>query len=481
MSIITILAGLGSAFFITLGCSILWMLRTWPYLKADELIYQLSAPLAGTGQDMLFHYAREAAFPAAVLIVILLFRKTKTPVRKRLLITLLCSFAICAGLTLFAVARVGLISYMMNGNENAGFIEEHQTDAGTARVTFPEKKKNLIYIFMESMEMSYADRASGGAFDVNYIENLTEIAKQNEDFSGEGDEINGASSLPGTTFTTGAIFAQTTGLPLLLPGFAPGGRGAMEGFFPEVVSLGDILKENGYRQLFLLGSDATFGGRRLFYESHGDFEILDTPYLKKTGYIPADYNVFWGMEDEKLFAFAKTKLTELAADGEEPFHLSILTVDTHFEDGYFCRLCEDQYSDHYANVIACQDRQVSEFVRWIQAQDFYKDTTIVVTGDHPTMDSDFCKTIDSSYERHTYVSILNGPAPVRKDRRAYTTMDLFPTTLASLGARIEGDRLGLGTNLYSDKDTLIEEMGGDALRNGMQTDTSYLVKHATRQ
>ena len=44
---------------------------------------------------------------------------------------------------------------------------------------------------------------------------------------------------------------------------------------------------------------------------------------------------------------------ELAA-GEQPFNLTLLTVDTHFEDGYKCRLCDDRFGDNqYANAIAC--------------------------------------------------------------------------------------------------------------------------------
>ena len=36
---------------------------------------------------------------------------------------------------------------------------------------------------------------------------------------------------------------------------------------------------------------------------------------------------------------------------------------------------------------------------------------------------------------------------------------MMPTTLAAMGITIEGDRLGLGTNLFSDKKTLTEEYG----------------------
>ena len=44
-------------------------------------------------------------------------------------------------------------------------------------------------------------------------------------------------------------------------------------------------------------------------------------------------------------------------------------------------------------------------------------------------------------------------------RREYSTFDNFPTTLASLGVDIQGNRLGLGTNLFSTEETLTELYG----------------------
>ncbi|MBO5565454.1 MAG: LTA synthase family protein [Lachnospiraceae bacterium] len=475
-----VLGVLLTVFFVVLGCSTLWMLHTWPYLKADELIYQLSAPLVGTGHDMLAHYAKEAALPAAaitVLLLIFLFRKKKEGLKKRLLLCLAASFVLCMGIVLFAADRVNLTSYYLKRNAMKGFVEEHFADPDQVAITFPEQKKNLIYIYMESMEPTYADRNSGGAFDVNYIENLTRIAQENEDFSGSTHKINGAYSLSGSTFTMGAIFTQSMGLPLLLPGFSVDRSRYKDWFFPHVTGIGDILEENGYENIYLVGSDATFGGRRAFFESHGNFRILDTLYLKEKEYIPEDYHEFWGMEDEKLFAYAREELERLTAEErEEPFNLTILTVDTHFEDGYVCRLCEDTYDERYANVIVCQDRQVSGFIQWLQEQPFYEDTTVVVVGDHPTMDSDFCKTIDPSFDRRAFVAILNGPETSRREARVYTTMDLFPTTLAALGAEIEGERLGLGTNLYAGKDTLAEEFGRDGLQNSILSDALFLMR-----
>ena len=108
----------------------------------------------------------------------------------------------------------------------------------------------------------------------------------------------------------------------------------------------------------------------------------------------------------------------------------------------------------------CSSRMVYEFIRWIQAQPFYENTTIVISGDHLTMDPDFMKEVDENYVRTVYNCIINAPLePVQEKNREFGTFDLFPTTLAALGVRIEGDRLGLGTNLFSDKQTLCEMYG----------------------
>ncbi len=75
--------------------------------------------------------------------------------------------------------------------------------------------------------------------------------------------------------------------------------------------------------------------RKLFYESHGDYDIVDYNYALENNMIPYGYRVWWGYEDKRLFEFAKEKLTELSTQ-DQPFNLTMLTVDTHFEDGYQC-------------------------------------------------------------------------------------------------------------------------------------------------
>ncbi|MBO6137766.1 MAG: sulfatase-like hydrolase/transferase [Lachnospiraceae bacterium] len=249
-----------------------------------------------------------------------------------------------------------------------------------------------------------------------------------------------------------------------------------DSFFKDVTALGDILHQNGYNQEILLGSDSEFGGRKLYFEEHGDYEVKDLIYAKEAGWLPEDYYVFWGFEDEKLFEYAKNEMLELSSRNE-PFNLSLLTVDTHFEDGYVCHLCDDEFGDNqYANVMACSSRQVSQLVEWIKQQDFYANTTIILSGDHTTMDSDFCAGVDEDYGRRTFTAVIN-PASEPEEpgkERIYTTLDLFPTTLGALGAKIEGNRLGIGTNLFSSVPTLAEEYTLETMKEELDKRSRFM-------
>jgi phosphoglycerol transferase len=324
--------------------------------------------------------------------------------------------------------------------------------------------------------MTYADKASGGAFEQNVIPELTALAQQGEDFSGSDPNLNGGLVLPGTGWTMGGMFAQSCGVPLKLP-IDGNSMDTQESFFPGISGIGNILAEQGYRQVLMLGSDATFGGRRLYYGEHGSFDIYDYNYASEQGFIPEGYKVFWGFEDERLFAWARQVLPELAA-AEEPFNLTMLTVDTHFEDGWVCDLCGDEFGDdQYANVMACSSRQVSEFVPWLSQQDFWENTTVIISGDHTTMDKDFCENVPSTFQRRTLVSVINGAAEPEDPEatRTYSTLDLFPTTLAALGVKVQGDRLGLGTNLYGTRPTIVEQYGLDACRNALSGPSDFLA------
>ena len=430
---------------------------------------------------MIWDYVRVCAVPTILVIfflilILIAWRKKEKVHLFRGIINLVALVGIIVMLG-YTWTELGVGDYLKDQNTESKFIEDEYVDPTDVEVVFPEQKRNLIYIFLESMETTYSDVDDGGAFDENVIPELTEIAQTNEDFSGADPKLNGGYSLAGTTWTMGAMFAQTSGLPLNIS-ISANDMDTQDSFFPGVTTLGDILSDAGYTQTLLIGSEAQFGGRKLYFQEHGNYEMEDYSYAIENGLIPSDYKVWWGYEDQKLFEFAKEKLLQLS-QGDEPFNLTMLTVDTHFEDGYVCEQCPTEYDTQYSNVMACSSRQVGEFLKWIQQQDFYENTTIVISGDHPTMDSDYCAEIDQegNYDRRVFTAYINAAAYAQdQQERTYSTFDNFPTTLAALGVQIDGDRLGLGTNLFSGTKTLLEEFGNSKVNAELKKKSEFIEK-----
>ena len=104
------------------------------------------------------------------------------------------------------------------------------------------------------------------------------------------------------------------------------------------------MQKNGYHNFLLLGSDATFGGRRNLFEQHGNYEIWDFESAKSEN--KATEQIWWGFTDDQLFEYAKEKILYLS-EQEQPFNFTMLTADTHFPDGYKCKDCPDKWDEQY--------------------------------------------------------------------------------------------------------------------------------------
>lgn len=477
--IIGIIIGFLVAFVsLLIATSISWMFRTWTGLTMNELMFHIQSPLQGTDSGIIVSYILSCVLVTIGILcfTFVLYRMIKKKKGLVLLSTAVLSVIVAGSSIQYMWKRLDIKAYASNKNTYSTFIDDNYVSPQDVEIQFPEQKRNLIYIYLESVENTFSDKESGGAFKENVIPELTELSNQNENFSGDHETLNGGISFNGTGWTVAAMFAQSSGLPLMIP-VDSNAMNEQESFLPGLTTIGDILQEAGYDQSLLIGSDADFGGRKLLFTQHGGYNIYDYYYSKENGEIPEDYHVFWGYEDKKLFEFAKQRLLEVSSSNQ-PFNLTMLTVDTHFEDGYVCEDCQEDFQDdQYANVIACSSKRVAEFVQWVQKQDFYDNTTIVISGDHPTMDSDFCEDVDEDYQRKVYTTYINSAASAKNNvYRDYSTFDNFPTTLASLGVKIEGNRLGLGTNLFSSEATLLEKFDKATVDNELDKKSELMEK-----
>ncbi len=456
----------------------LWMLKSYDDVQFDQILYQIKSPIEGTSDDLVGETLRDTVLVGAIagvleiIIYIILAGALKDKLLKFKLYVRYCATRVAsflkkrymsmASLLLLAsvlifIFRLQVHVFIANSVTTSDFIEDNYVDPDEVEISFPKEKRNLIYIFLESMENTFADEAHGGNMDNDYIPELSALREENVSFSSNGGSY-GSYSYIGTSWTASAMFSQTAGVPIKVPlNFDTYG---IDGdFMPGITTLGDILSEEGYSQSLLLGSDATFAARDTYFEEHGKFHIIDIVSLKADGKLPEDYWEWWGVEDAKLFDFAKEEITRLASEGD-PFNFMTLTTDTHSPDGYLCDNCVEKYEDRYANVLACSSKQLADFVDWIKEQPFYPNTTIILSGDHLTMAPEFLKNIDENYVRTTYNCIINAPIePINETDREFGAFDMFPTTLAAIGATIEGNRLGIGTNLFSAEKTLTEIYG----------------------
>ena len=446
-----------------------WLYETFGHLSMDEIIFHLKVPMEGTNPDIIFTFMKQCLWKVIIPTVIIAFaliypmvkdikiiHEIHTSERRR---TVVVSLTISILILIVSINKIiettDIKEYIENQTHDSNFIAKEYVKPEKTNIELPEEKRNLIYIFLESMETTYYSVRDGGLSQYDLMPEISKLAKENTNFS-DTDKLGGAYTLYGTTWTVGGMTAQTAGVPLKLS-IEDNAMGEYSTFLGGTYSIGQVLQKNGYHNYLLLGSDATFGGRRNLFEQHGNYEIWDFESARAEN--KADEQIWWGFTDDQLFEYAKEKVSYLA-EQDEPFNFTMLTADTHFPDGYRCKDCPNKWDEQYKDVISCSSKKVGDFIKWLQKQDYYDNTTIVIAGDHLTMQSNFFELEEGQdYQKKVVNLIINPAIEAENTNRIYSTMDLYPTTLAALGANIEGNKLGLGTNLFSNEETLIEKYG----------------------
>lgn len=497
-----------SALLFTSAC---WYLRKWGDMGFDTILFTLRANGLAAESSIFTEFFQRAFLPAVVIAVfveLLLFVRFKTKLQlvfasgrtfRLFPFPVRLSGLVSVALSLILFIRGGILfgvkDWVDSMNRETEIYKNEYVEPTAANVVFEGEKRNLIYIYLESMEATLFSQAEGGALEENVIPELYRLAEENVNFS-HNEGVGGACNLSCCGYTIAAMVGSTCGLPFKItyvpldknqqPILSSADIAASDvyvpiedvvyEFYPGAETLSDILSDNGYYQALMVGSDSHFGGRNEYYTQHHIDKIYDLATAPQDGIIEEGYKVWWGIEDEKLFQYARQELTKIA-DQEQPFAFTMLTVDTHSWDGYVCRLCGSKYKEQYENVYACSSKQVYRFIQWLKRQDFYENTTIILAGDHLTKDNDYiARAVPQNYTRHIYNCVLNAAKePVHPKNRVFTDIDMFPTTLSAMGATVIGGRLGLGTDLFSAKQTLAEKYGIDVFEDELSNPSQDLV------
>ncbi len=282
-----------------------WVPNTFGNIPFEQVLFHLMVPMEGTDTTFVASFI-EYCLPlpcivSAILLLCCIIKDWKVSrdirdgefkhVRNNVLIiitSLSCLFVYVFGIN-DVIHAVGIDEYWNNVKHPSTLYENFYVNPENVKYAFPEQKRNLVYIFMESMETTYEDLEHGGAFEESRIPELTELADNNLTFSFGNNDNNGFLVPSMSGWTVAAIVGQTSGVPLNIP-IDGNDYISDKSFLPGTYSIGQILEKNGYQNELLIGSDAAFGGRKYYFEQHGNFKIVDYNSAIENGWIDKDYH-----------------------------------------------------------------------------------------------------------------------------------------------------------------------------------------------
>lgn len=325
----------------------------------------------------------------------------------------------------------------------------HFVHPDSLKLELPSEPKNLIVIMLESMETNFE----------HYTPEIVKLQNDNTNFP------PGGVSVAGTGWTIAGITGKLCGIPLNMPMGVNEYLGKLPTYLPGATCLMEVLKDLNYNQIFVQGSKGSFTQINDFCKSHGDVVLHDLDFYREKGFIPKDYNVFWGYEDRKLYEFAKRDLDSLSSK-KNPFALYMFTIDTHQPAGYVDAPCSRDFADvegKFPKSLRCASKQLYEFVAWAKQQSWYANTVISVMGDHTMAMLSPKANVPSTDSLYWTNFIINSSVETPVRQRPYSSLDMFPTLLEAMGFKLENRSAALGRSLYSDSLTMLELYGRQTL------------------
>jgi phosphoglycerol transferase len=335
---------------------------------------------------------------------------------------------------IFWVYQVSLCRYIA-ANFGPDYFSSHYIAPATVRLR-EEHPKNLVLIYVESLETGYSNKS---LFGTDMLAPLNQLG---------GVSFGRYRQAPGTGWTIAALVATQCGVPLKrVTVYDENTQGeVLSSFLPNAKCLSDILSEHGFRNVFMEGGSESFAGKGKFLRGHHYDEIYGQEDWLRAGVSAEEMNG-WGLFDDDLFAAAKRKLRALQ-DSKAHFNLTLLTVDTHEPAGFLSKHCAQRGYQAFEGVVRCSAEEVADFVRYIEDSGYLANTNVVIVGDHLARKNLLSEKLSALPERHIFNTFISDRPP-KKNREDLIHFDLLPTILEFGGFDVDGDRMGLGYSAFN--------------------------------
>ena len=212
------------------------------------------------------------------------------------------------------------------------------------------------------------------------------------------------------------------------------------------LSVGNVLRHEGYTVQFLYGGDSYFDNMGDFF-SHNGYEVIDRSSIAKDKITFANV---WGVCDEDIFRKSIEVFNNDYKKGK-PFFAQIMTTSNHrpytypagrisYPDNPNCREAAVKYTDY----------AISRLIGQAAKEPWFKSTVFVIIADHCA--SSAGKTSLPIEKYHIPCIVFDPSQPVhRAIKKTCSQIDVMPTLLSWLGVRAKVRFAGanvLGKNFH---------------------------------
>ena len=195
-------------------CSALFFSSRWAFdyfgLSCFEQIpFHLKVSLEGTNTEFIFDWFKMCGIKSILQTIILGFCLHFSHHDRWI-------FLLCILLIIGAGSQVHFFEWIINQFRKTQIYEKYFVDSHKVELEFPKQKRNLIVLYVESLETTYTSKENGGDYASDLIPELSKLAQDNINFSHQ-DKLGGAHIVAGTGWTTGGLVATNTGVGLTVP------------------------------------------------------------------------------------------------------------------------------------------------------------------------------------------------------------------------------------------------------------------------
>ncbi|MDR2722733.1 MAG: hypothetical protein LBB54_03265, partial [Cellulomonadaceae bacterium] len=172
-----------------------WSIDFFGVTDINQIIYTLTQPLEGTDASQTWAFVRgplAASLASTAILVGLVYGLVRllrcyrgrtagrgSPAGVRWFVALPLAVAVFVAGAGFSVHLLGADDVRTYFFGKSTIYENNYVAPADVDIVFPAQKRNLVYIFLESMENTYMSTDVGGAQPVNLIPRLTQIASDN--------------------------------------------------------------------------------------------------------------------------------------------------------------------------------------------------------------------------------------------------------------------------------------------------------------